>query len=55
MAVNEKLVEKLASLSLEELEEPLEAVKTKLEKNNQLKVAKEIIERYKPALKELGE
>ena len=54
MAINEKLVEKLASLSHKELENVLEALKKRLEKNNQIKVAEEIIDRYKPALKELA-
>jgi len=54
LATNDKLVEKLATLPPEELEKVLEALKIRLEKNQQLKVAEVIIDKYKPALKELA-
>jgi len=54
LTTNDNLVEQLASLSPDELESILEALKKRLEKNKQLRVAEEIIERYKPALKELA-
>lgn len=54
MATNDNLIEHLASLSPDELENILEALRKRLEKNKQLKVAEQIIDRYKPALKELA-
>ncbi len=54
MATNDNLVEQLASLSPAELENILENLKKRLEKNKQLKVAEQIIDKYKPALKELA-
>ncbi|WP_157833570.1 hypothetical protein [Desulfotruncus alcoholivorax] len=54
MATNDTLIEQLAGLSPDELEYVLEALKKRLEKNKQLKVAEQIIDRYKPALKELA-
>jgi len=54
LKTHEDLVEELARLSPEELKNVLERLEERLEKDNQLKMAKEIIKKYKPALEELA-
>ncbi len=54
MTTREKLVEELACLSPEELKNVLAALEKRLVQSNQLKLAGEIIEKYKPALEELA-
>lgn len=54
MATHENLVEELARLSPEELKNVLASLEKRLEKDNQLKLAVEIIKEYKPALEELA-
>ncbi len=54
MAIHEKLVEELARLSPEDLKIVLASLENRLEKNNQLKLAEEIIKEYRPALEELA-
>ncbi|UMZ74410.1 hypothetical protein [Natranaerofaba carboxydovora] len=54
MRAHEDLVKELASLSPEELKNVLERLEKRLEKDNQLKMAEEIIKKYKPALEELA-
>jgi len=54
MVVDKNLVDKLSNLSPEELEVVLEALKKRLERYKQLKVAQKIIDKYEPALKELA-
>ncbi|WP_156202752.1 hypothetical protein [Candidatus Syntrophocurvum alkaliphilum] len=54
MAIHEKLVEELAQLSPEDLKIVLASLEERLQKNNQLKIAEEIIKEYKPALEELA-
>ena len=54
LAMIENLVEELARLSPEELANVLEALEKRLEKEKQLNSAVKIIEKYKPALKELA-
>jgi len=51
---HEDLVEELVRLSPEELKNVLDSLEKRLEKDNQLKMAEEIIKKYKPALKELA-
>jgi len=54
LKTHEDLVEELARLSPEELKNVLERLEERLEKDNQLKMAKEIIKKYKPVLEELA-
>ena len=54
LKTHENLVEELARLSPEELKSVLASLGKRLEKDNQLKMAEEIIKEYKPALEELA-
>ena len=54
MKEHEDLVNELARLSPEELKNVLDRLEKRLEKDNQLKMAEEIIKKYKPALEELA-
>ncbi len=54
MAMHDSLVEELARLSPEELANVLETLEKRLEQEKQLNSAVKIIEKYKPALKELA-
>ena len=54
MAARENLVEELARLSSEELRNVLTLLEKRLEQKNQLGLAEEIIEKYRPALEELA-
>jgi hypothetical protein len=50
----ENLVEELARLTPEELKNVLITLEKRLEKKNQLELAKKIIEKYRTALEELA-
>ena len=54
LKTHENLVEELARLSPEELKIVLASLGKRLENDNQLKMAEEIIKEYKPALEELA-
>lgn len=54
LAMHDNLVEELARLSPEELAHVLETLEKRLEQEKQLNSAVKIIEKYKPALKELA-
>ena len=54
MRKHEDLVEELVRLSPEELKSILDRLEKRLENDNQLKMAEEIIKKYKPALEELA-
>jgi len=54
LKAHEDLVEELARLSPEELKYVLNRLEKRLEKDNQFKMAEEIIKKYKPALRELA-
>jgi len=54
LKTHENLVEELARLSPEELKNVLDTLGKRLEKEKQLKMAEEVIKKYKPALEELA-
>jgi len=55
MDQKEHLIEELARLSPEELSNVLESLENRLVKNKQLKIAEQVIKKYKPALIELAQ
>ncbi len=52
---NNELVEELAKLTPDELKSVLASLEQRLIQENQIKIAREIVDKYRPALLELAE
>ncbi len=52
---NNELIEELAKLTPDELNSVLASLEQRLNQGNQMRIAREIVDKYRPALLELAE